>query len=132
MSISMVSCEKNIAKNFTGDYEFTTVAWTYCGHDVQVDTILYHGNITENSKKSLRIEYAVPVNDTSSCTGIHVDGIINLDVDADGNLNYPDYSGGDFHRYFTGSIDDSKNVDIQFGYHGLGSGSEQKIRGRKL
>jgi hypothetical protein len=132
IAVTAISCQKNAAKKFKGEYAFTTIAWTYCGWEAQYDTVDFFGNITEDTKTSLRIEYAIPVDDTSSNTGIHIDGIIIANVDSEGNLSNPDYATGDYHKYFQGSIDDAGNVNLQFGYHGLGWGSEQKISGKKL
>jgi len=43
----IISCEKNVAKKFKGNYLFTTITWTYCGNDVQYDTITYQVTILD-------------------------------------------------------------------------------------
>jgi len=131
LALSLLSCEKNIAKKYGGDYTFTTIAWSYCGSDYQCDTIEYQGTISEESKHSLKINYAPAIDDNTSCSGLHVEGTIFPNVDTDRNLTIPGYGGGDYHAYFYGSFDESGNLEIHFGYHGLGTGKEQIVRGKR-
>ena len=129
------SCQKNIAKEYTGNFYFTTDASSYVG-DASNDSVIYfYGSITADSKKTLKIEYG-PILMTPSSNSliakIYVEGTIYPTVDANGNFTYPDYLEKDLHYIFHGGFDDNGDVNITLGFDGLGGGYSNVIHGKRL
>jgi hypothetical protein len=112
------SCEKNSAKEFTGNFYFKTQLLTY-GTILKDTTMYYNGTIKENSKTSLTVEYLPGQT-------------LQVTVDSHGNLSNPNWQTNAPYRSFQGVFHDNGDVDIYIQEHELGGGYNKKIYGTKM
>jgi hypothetical protein len=128
------SCGKNIPKKYTGDFYFTTEASSYMGEAGNDSVLHFYGSVKEDSKNTLRIEYAprlIPSSNNTLVANIFVEGIITPAIDANGNFTYPDYVSRDLHYFFHGGFADNGDINISIGFDGLGAGYANEIHGTR-
>jgi hypothetical protein len=124
--LSFTTCRKDIAKNYSGKYRFTTKAswWNVIGHSDD-SIIIYNGSIIADSKNILKIEFGPSQN-----TYLFNFGTIYPTVDGNGNLSYADWLD-DPRKSFSGSFNDDGELNISMTSNYLGGGGDNIIHGSK-
>jgi hypothetical protein len=125
------SCKKvkDSAPQFSGNYHFTTIeisqTGTYC-----TDTINYDGTITTNGTNKLKIVFKL--SNSTPCSTSFDTGIINSNVDEEGNLSNPDYALNST-DHFTGKIDNAGQINLEvIAHYGMGGYYSTNLKGNKL
>jgi len=113
------SCKKDIAKKYTGNYYFKTDLFTFLGSSTHDTILFFNGTIKENSKSTIEIEYLSNY-------------ILQLTIDSEGNLSYPNWQSPALYTNFQGVFHDNGDVDIYMQEHYHGNGYNKTIYGTKL
>ena len=125
-TLFLFCCKKDIAKQYTGNYYFTTTVSWWNGLGQSADsTISYYGSIKADSKTTLTIEFG-----PNSNTNLFNYGTIHPTIDNNGNLSYQEWLD-DGHKSFSGSFNENGYLNITMATHYLEGGGDNKIHGVK-
>ena len=107
--IAFFSCKKNYARQYEGNYVFTTRIKHESIASPPVDTsIVFHGYIVSDTNSTMIVHFGPGTQDY-----IQNGGTIHPTVDAKGNITYPRWTST--FSYCSGHIDESGKVNISIG-----------------